>query len=1750
SLPSANSANKVTLVGDNFNDVYGVFGGTSGTYTLDTVESTAKLGRVTISGVENLTATNGLTNVTYYAPVATFAVTNDNADGYQVTLTGDAASVTSGEIVTLISGAMKTDSNVAVYVADSLISASASSIVTLTAGTRDGTISGLDTLENSSFHIEGLGTYNFSQVGLTHGGKYLLSSKEGSAVLSSINTASAWGTLLGANALTLTSDAKNALVVDDVDNARILYADLVSDSNGISLSRSSGGSPWDLSNTIYIDNITASLSSDFAGTANAASIEGIQSGAKFTVTDAKTFTVNDNGNGAVIGNATTYSITSGLVSITVGQTVSSAAGNISADTGSFTFSVSGSSATIGASDANDIFSLDGTQYRRYGVGLMTTNDDKLWTGEAFTSEVSVDSLKSNAWTESVLISNNSLAIMPTVPSSSAGPWIITDRNARYGSLSKVTGGGYRIEKEETDTVWNPNYTIAISNDTLTLTTDYVGVNIACDNSGAQFSVRSASSDFVISDIAAGATISSEASIITQTAGLIAPQKGQAIVVGTNTIKRNNAEGKDDAITVSVSSGAATVAGIDSGETFYVNEVAYVLLSNGRFLRADGKVYSGDAISTSNGAIGINDLLTDSKWNALSAITTEGDGKLIIDDTKIKDLSATNAAAFVVDPTTDGSTPTVIYGTLTNNGTGYTLTTDGKSSGVNLTSVTVTNKAQPISFSADFVTQAIPITAYDVADFVVTTASTGFTVNYISDKVVVANATALNLTNGKLTLNDSAQTVYANSNAITAGTNTEITVNYSASAATPVTIGGLNSSGESVTVNSVAYGLISGDGFGIGLSSATELTDITVSDLFSVGSTSYLMTSIGLATGDMTKLNKHTEVLDTHSFTTDKLSLSNWDTIYQADGGALSLATSTPTSARVVDLTDPANAATYGTINYSGGVYTLSLSSADGDIAPTSLEISSGIFASLPADCADTPITALSATFTATSTSAFTVDARGNYAIVSVPLNLSAGTLQAVVDKTVTVQGKDIIATNSTTMTVGINSSGKAFVGELDEGDTFTIGGVSYEMTAAGVRKGNLIVYDNSGTFIIDEETVTNILSVDGTNLDLRGQDASALVYDSNVKTKIGTLIVGSAMNLTGESSAADNIKTIDIDATTVFNVDFATKVNAPSGLVTVNGNPYTAAGNIVISATANDSSLYSGTVNLASDDSVKASNGTLTVIGGSLSATAALGSLTTIDGLDPGESFEFGGKSYVQSTAGLMLGSTICEGLSGTSININGLTTGKFVNVLAPVDGELDIRTVTSNANIYDDATNPTTRLAALTINGTRYTLKDNGSASSAIDTVDIKTGSTLTIDFAAQVEAPIGTVTVNGRSYVGTTALTVDATTSSSTLNEGTITLNATSTATNSATADKALKAVSGSITATASKGAWTELGDLANDESFTLDGTTYTQKGMGLTKGGTSICEDLAGTTIFIDALNSATWTNYVTTNSGGVLELSNVTNSPANVYNNAVTSRLGTVTKSDNVYTLDYAGQVSSVAGTVTVNGKTYAGSTALTIATTASTSTKDSTLYAGTVSIASGNSVTADETITVNSGTLTATASGGKWTTLDGLSNGTTFTIDGTTYQVSGTDTLVELVDGTLAKLYTNYISNGTIAYSELTASNFYAIYELDANNVLDVTEKTLSTEQTIVVGHSAPTTRVAELNYSTANGYTLSARDDGNTTNFKGVKIGSKAPKFSTELETTITTTDTTTYTVNGKTFVALEGLSIATTSDDATLSDG
>ena len=816
---------------------------------------------------------------------------------------------------------------------------------------------------------------------------------------------------------------------------------------------------------------------------------------------------------------------------------------------------------------------------------------------------------------------------------------------------------------------------------------------------------------------------------------------------------------------------------------------------------------------------------------------------------------------------------------------------------------------------------------------------------------------------------------------------------------------------------------------------TNLAGVDVGEEFKFDKT-YTQTNIGLFSSDnKIKTDAGTELA------IEDLSGSSWQNVLLAPNGAMTITSGTASGVLVANITEDKSACKrYGTLNGANNEYTLSQSSADE--APLSIEQGTGVKATYPAKCSGSVITAKGATFKVTSEEAFTVDATGDtLKLENVDsVELTAGEITLSEEATVHADGKTITTTNGT-LTVGVDDSG-AYVGALNSGDEFTVDDKAYKMTAAGllnVTDGTLEA-DITETYYIDgTNDFKAIIAVesDGITLNLTNQTTAAEVYDSadNPSVHMATF---SADKLTKQ---AGGIETINLGENRTLEVDFAATVNA-SGTTTVNGKTFAGTGDLVIDATADDSTLQSGTITLDSTNpkaQATADDNALELVSGTITATAENGHFTKLSGLNVGEEFKFG-KTYRQSAAGLISGSTISEELAGETVDLTKLNSATWSKFIAPTDGTLDI-TNSESALVFDNVESPTKKLAKLTVDD-KTTLNGTESATE-IKTVEAN-ASDITVDFATRLKVPSGTVTVNGNSYTGTTELQIDSDGTTSTLYEGTVTLNNAAIKATNETSE--LAAQSGTITAQVAGGKYVTLSDIQNGDTFKLD-KPYTRTAVGMMTDG-AVIEEINSDTIDVSELTSAEPVAMIAP-VDGELDLTNPAKSVVVDNVDSPTIKYANLDVEDGAMTLsggdidavkiaagadltvDFATEVNSPIGTVTVNNQNYTGTTTLQIESDGTTST----LTSGTVELASGDSVktTSGNDVSVQAGNLTVTADDA--VTLGDLTAGDEFTADGKSYKVAAAGLLNV---GDVAIWTGDDISDGLNVESLTVADNWQAM----------------------------------------------------------------------------------------------------------------
>lgn len=1715
----------------------------SGNYTLgaasDEHKQNATLGAITIGDTSSTVVVD---SSTFHGVkiamdgMATFTSEQESGNFTVKKTTDNFVSVAGSSSLNLVSGSIKTDQNTQSITADSYTISGYSGgnngngIIVMGSGSN---ISVADIDEGESFTVttsEGGKVYTYKKnFGIVADNSLIYAG--GFSIVENAYTIDLSGALkppiapdskllvLGGN------HSQSAVVVDNENNFTVKYADLNVEGNNYTLTTitgdsdstnfskyvstiSVGGGNTTIDSVLGVNKtirtadessfiVTATSLSAFNldGTVTAPTIGGatafkLLESSSITATENQTVTFGNSDNDTFTfaggSNISISTDSNNVYTVNAGKSnaVSLAGGDYSLASNSdgMTFIGSSGNITLGGLDSTtDVFTHGEATYSVTGVGFIQTTSDRFKIYNV-TENHSLEggSITASAldgpdvWSRVLSVSSGAV----TIPSDfNTGSAVILDTSnfkTNYGSVTASDDG--------------KSYTLTHSNSGLSAVSLHSGAtNLSLSSAGtlpdmqisagfATLKVKDDSTagyDVALSDSAASVT---GASTVTLTSGKAELDSTTPYYVGSTAISASGGA----VIGLEVSDNETTISGLSSGEIFTVGNTIYTLLGNGRFKNSDGKLWKADSIATDNtGSVALNSLTSTDNWYSVAQATLSGD-TLTLGDNTFSALSS--VPVYVIDQEDYGT----IFGTLEKSGQSYALT-DADSTN-NSYSTLLINSQKTISIATELAGKTIKAGESTSTFQVTNDDGDGFTLYYTNNVVSVDGASALTLTDGSI--------VAASTQVVKLGDGDELNFggnNLSISSASSVFTVNANASNE-ISIGSQSYTIDSNsDGMTFIESGSGNITlgglGTTNKDAFIYGGESYSVRGVGFVkqTGD--SVYSIYNVSGTHSLSNASIAAGdldgeNWSTVHNAPNGAVTIPSILSDSVVIVD-TNNFNK-TYGTLTNDGGTFVLKLASIDTTLS--SITIPEKVKVELPYDLAGKSIAidaTNNATFSINATKNFTIDTTGTYPSISDAdsVTLSAGTLYAAVGTPITVNSHEVTATKiSGYLTVGINDTG-AFIGELNTGETLTIDGIAYEMTAAGLydAKNNKLVPTSeivNGTYDLSDPY--DIIAVDGTTLDLTKQNDDALVYDSikNPTTFLATFKVDSTLSLTGESGAAANIKTVKIAANKNFDVDFATTVEMPKGNAAINGVNYDAQSKLVLDSDGETSTLYSGTVKLDSGTpTVTATNNPeLATLNGNFNATAAKGSLTRLTNLDAGDSFSYGGTTYTQSAIGLVTGSTLAESLKGSSVSIDDIASATFADIIAADNGVLNLSTA-KTAIVVDSLTNPTKKYGNITVSDGTYNL-----------------------DFAIDATAS-GNVTVNGQNYAASGTITLTTTAETSTLYEGTVNLAAG----DSVTADKTLTAVSGSVTATAKAGKFVTVDGLDAGESFTYDGKTYTQTTMGLTTDD-SICTDLAGTSIELSKLSSANWTGFIVPEDG-VIDLSSVKRTSA-VFDDLInpTTQLGTLTKNGTTYTADFAVKLTA-SGTVTVNGKSYDADGTITLTTTAATST----LTNGTVNLSDAESVT-----TTSNGTVTATKGDisvnvGSTLTIGKLNAGDTFTIDGTEYSLTAAGLFKDK-----NYLCTEKISS-TVTLDTLKSDVWSPIVTI-SNGELDVNSKlgtglVVSDDYTKIYGTLSKSSGVYTLGTaSTANATLSSISADGIklqiAPDFVDVPLSSANAKFS------------------------------------------
>ena len=1553
-------------------------------YALNANDSTAPINSIEFTtAVPHVSLTSNFTNVSLKAGDNSFTA-KTAANGFKVNYTSSALSVDDASVVDLSNGTLLLDKqnqtitaggqsvmgasesvnvnyNGSAVVVDDIASAGES----LKIGTHTYSLGGGDfdvsiiggnatvgkITSGDKFQIDDA-TFEYTAAGLTKNnslGSYLLKSTfptDNQLALDSLLGTAAWlGTYPVANDLiSITSDMGSVILVDNVDNPTKNYGRIDYENSTHTLAKDTNAN----ANPTLIavgDSVTASISSDF-------------SNISVTGSNATNIFVTDSASG--------------------NHTISGTINRFLPSTMIFTPQAPNDSVS------GDVFTVDGENYEMKGAGLTKPKDDLIWT-----EEVSNYSLPSdNAWSNMISLTSAGVLDFKTEDATDGFNVIVSsDLSTRQGTLT---------------------YDSATSNYALTSSGDSIS-SIQTDDGNASFTTNFATkfitgngTQSINGKAYTGNNLEIDATTGTSTLtkGTVTIASGAQAVTPTNDTTAAVSVTGGDSITATAAEGKWTSLGaLNDGDTFAIKGTTYKVYGSNTLTKLNSsndptEIYNP---SITGGAISYDSLLGDDyssivKLNSSNQLNLRSNPSI--------------TSAIVVGQSSGDFDPTNRIAALEYSDGTYSLSTTPGGVVSNMNAVLLGTAVK--NFTTDQVTT------------VITSGSTTFNVN--NNAFVAQNALTIATKDSKATLTNGS---------ITLSKDATVNTRYNGFDETITETNGV------LTLN-VSY-------------SAVRLSAIDTSDTFTVGKITYTMTNIGLADSN-NKLNY--AMLSNGSITTASLSGSAWKDILYAPDGVLTINESVSASdgyVAYVDTTNPGTAVKYGTMTQAGGTYTLTQND-DNDSDLSSINIS-GVKAVLPLRCTDKSIVTDKAEFKVSADAPFTVDDTGDTLAISnvTAISLESGELQVANDVPITARG-NVITTTSGTMTVGIDGRG-VYVGDLDADDTFTVGETGYKMTESGLLKfgenSNELATDVAETnlYYLTNTSFTAIIAVVESTLDLSGQNTSAEVYDhlENPAIHMASLVVkGGVWTLTKKSEGINTIE-LGSDNKTLTLEDFDTTLTVKAtGTTTINGKRYVEAnnGDLVVDAATGSSTLRKGTVALSSGNSTCTTTDgkELAVTSGSINATAADGKFTEISELNAGDEFTFNGKTYTQSTIGLLSKNDDEETIINTSsITDNKITITSLNNdnswqtILSAPGGALTIDNDFESSVLVADISNVEDAVRYGTLTNNRLTLSSEDSVPTS---VTIEEGFKVTLPKECATESTTMLMREGVKfSVTAGDSFTLDATDEFLKISGSVEEVNLKSGELQAAK-DIPIRAEGNLITATSGTmtvgidGTDVYIDGLnSEDDKFTVvtgdTETEYKMTAVGLLKIGKDDENNELATQVASTGTYSLTNTSFtqIIAADGSTLNLveANLSNtgdyevyddldSPENnlatlrvrsgkfTLNEKETGAIDTIELgTSKTLTVDFAATVNA-SGTTTVNKKKYVGTSDLVIDATASSST----LRKGTITLDSGNSARAtndDTDLAVTNGSISATASAGKFTKLEELAAGDTFTFNEKTYTQS-------------------------------------------------------------------------------------------------------------------------------------------------------
>ncbi|MCR5834730.1 MAG: hypothetical protein K6G55_08810 [Selenomonadaceae bacterium] len=553
-----------TAINNTYDTIYGGVTVSSGAYTV-AADATNTLTSVSLGSDATFVGAS-LESVAVNSEAATLTVIDDGTDSaFTVVTTADNASVSTGETVTLSGGTLAFSADTSVNVSDNNIEAAEGDFVVDTTN--------LTLTSGKKFSLDSSAEFRNTDIGLVNSTDtlYVLGSQDSITGLASLTASTI--AMANANALTISADTKDALIVDDVTVPATAYA-VYDSTTGVLGATNAESLPtltaWDSVNNVYIDSTTVSLD----GAVTLAPVVGLASSASVKVTslaaDNTGFNFTDTGTGATT-NAATFDQYAGLVSLTSDTTQTVIAGtgtphSISAVqdvTNGITVTISGTEEIIGGLEEKEVVNIDGTNYTVTAAGFVS--DDSILVSDNIAT-LSADNLTGAQGY--VTISGGAI----TLPTDTVPAIVLSDDlQTVYGNVATISGG-YSLDTINATGDYYSSVTADTAVSAVAFGEGFDSVTITAAKSEAVFFVKEDSA-FTLNNNTA-ASLTGDSLTIYQSAGAI------ELANTTQTINANGSviavAGTTD-VTINVDDTEATIGGLDnSNEQIIVGDTAYTV----------------------------------------------------------------------------------------------------------------------------------------------------------------------------------------------------------------------------------------------------------------------------------------------------------------------------------------------------------------------------------------------------------------------------------------------------------------------------------------------------------------------------------------------------------------------------------------------------------------------------------------------------------------------------------------------------------------------------------------------------------------------------------------------------------------------------------------------------------------------------------------------------------------------------------------------------------------------------------------------------------------------------------------------------------------------------------------------------------------------------------------------------------------------------------------------------------------------